>query len=54
MKIALRTKWPVEIVTLTLELFFSMQALLKKQGAYIDTKKWQVWADSVKLAFQPS
>jgi hypothetical protein len=30
MRIALRTKWPVESVTSTLELFFSTQSLLKK------------------------
>jgi hypothetical protein len=37
MRIALRMKWPVESVTSTLELFFGMQALLKKQGGYVDT-----------------
>jgi hypothetical protein len=32
MRIALRTKWPVESVSPTLELFFSTQALLKTGG----------------------
>jgi hypothetical protein len=38
MRNALRTKWLVESVTSTLELFFSTQALLKNRGAYVDTQ----------------
>jgi hypothetical protein len=48
MRITLRTKLLVESVTSTLELFFSMQALLKNRGAYADTQKWQVWANPVR------
>jgi hypothetical protein len=53
MRIALRTKWPVESVTWTLELFFSTQALLENRGAYVDTQIWQVWADPVRPAYHP-
>jgi hypothetical protein len=53
MRIALRTKWPVESVTSTLELFFSTQALLKNRGAYVDTQKWQVWANPVRPPCTP-
>jgi hypothetical protein len=38
MRIALRTKWPVESVSSTLELFFSTQALLKTGGHMLTPK----------------
>jgi hypothetical protein len=38
MRITLRTKWPVESVASTLELFFSTQALLKTGGHMLTPK----------------
>jgi hypothetical protein len=41
MKTALRTKRLMKKCYIDLRFIFNMQALLKKQGKYVDTHKWE-------------